>query len=508
MAIVLDGHSLTIKDVVAIARKKEKVKISPEAKERIKKCRELVEEKITKKEIMYGVNTGVGELSEVLLSSDELRDFQKYLIFSHSAGTGRPLPEDVVRAAILSRINNHCHGRSGLRPVIVETFVEMLNKGVTPVVCEKGSVGACGDLALMAQVALVPIGLGEAFYKGERLSGKEAMKRAGIPCVVYEARDGLAVLNGSNVIAGMGTLEVYDTECLIKNSEVVAATTLEVLNANMMPFDKRLHEVRGYPGALESSENIREITAGSELLEKLGKKRVQDSYSLRSTPQVVGAARDALKWAQSMFAIELNAAVDNPTFFPEEGIAITGANFQGTPLAFPLELVGIAIATISVISERRINRLMNPHLSMGLPGFLTKRPGIYSGLMITQYTAGALVCENRILAHPAATGSISAAADQEDFVSMGMTTALKTREIIDNTQTVLAIELMAGAQAVDLRKPLKPSKGVQAAYDVVRKYVDYIDVDRPLYGDIQKVKEIIASGEVLEAVEKAVGPLK
>ena len=507
MAITLDGHSLTVEKVVQVARENEKIAIHPEAMKRIKKCRDLLEEKIKKREIVYGVNTGIGELSEVVLTQEQVEKYQRYLIYSHAAGYGKPLPIDIVRAAILSRINCHCHGHSGLRPVVVETLMEMLNKGVTPVVCEKGSVGACGDLSPMAQMALVPMGEGEAFYKGERLPGKEAMDRAGIPVIVYEARDGLATINGSNIIVGLGILEIYDAERWIKNSEIAAAMTLEVLNANMKAYDERLHKVRGYPGALEASENIRQITEGSELLAQKGKK-VQDCYSLRSTPQVMGAARDALKWARYMLETELNGAADNPTFFPKDDLVLTGANFQGTPMAFGLELLGIAITTVCVLSERRTNRLMNPHLSVGLPAFLTKGAGMFSGLMLSQYTAGALICENRILSHPAATGSIPAAADQEDFVSMGMTTALKTQQIIDNAQAVLGIEFMAGAQAVDFRRPIKPGKGVQAVTSTIRKYVDHLEEDRPLFDDINKLKEVVESGEILEVVEKAVGPLK
>jgi len=507
MAITLHGHDFTIEKVVRVAREDEQISIHPDEMKRIKRCRDLLEEKIKKKEILYGVNTGIGELSEVVLTQEQVEEYQKYLIYSHAAGYGKPFSVDTVRAAILGRINCHCHGYSGLRPVVVETLKEMLNKGVTPVVCEKGSVGACGDLSPMAQMALVPMGEGEAFYKGERLPAKEAMEKAGIPILVYKARDGLATINGSNMIAGLGALEVYDADRWIKNSEIAAAVTLEVLNANMEAFDERLPKVRGYPGGIEASENIRRITEGSELLTQKGKK-IQDAYSMRSTPQVVGAARDALKWARYMIEIELNGAADNPTFFPEEDLVLTGANFQGTPLAFALELLGMVITTVCVLSERRTNRLMNPHLSMGLPAFLTKGAGMFSGLMLSQYTAGALICENRILSHPAATGSIPAAADQEDFVSMGMTTALKTQQIIDNAQAVLAIEFMAGAQAIDFRKPLEPSKGVQAAYEVVREYVARLEEDRPLYDDINKLKEVVESGEILDAVEKAVGPLK
>lgn len=507
MAIILDGHHLTIESVVKVARERELIDIHPEAMEKIQKCRNLLEDKIKKREIMYGVNTGIGELSEVVLTQEQVEKYQRFLIYSHAAGYGKPLPEDVVRAAILSRINCHCHGHSGLRPVVVETLKEMLNRGVTPVMCEKGSVGACGDLSPMAQMALVLMGEGEAFYEGERLPAKEAMRRAGIPTIVYEARDGLATINGSNVIAGMGTLEIFDAARWIKHTEIASAMTLEVLNANMKAYDQRLHRVRGYPGAMETSENIRRITAGSELLAQKGKK-VQDAYSLRSTPQVIGSARDALKWARHMFEIELNSAADNPTFFPDEELVLTGANFQGTPLAFALELLGMAVTTVCVLSERRTNRLMNPHLSMGLPAFLTKGAGMFSGLMLSQYTAGALVCENRILSHPAATGSIPAAADQEDFVSMGMTSALKAQQIIDNAQAVLGIEMIAGAQAIDFRKPLKPSPGVQAAYQVIRKYVDFLEEDRPLYDDINRMKELVQSSEILEAVENVVGPLK
>jgi histidine ammonia-lyase len=508
MAIIVDGHNLTIEKVVKVARQNEKIELHPEAKKRIEKCRALLEDKIQKKEIMYGVNTGIGELSEVVLTQDQVEKYQRYIVYSHAAGYGKPLPIDVVRAAMLSRVSCHCHGHSGMRLVVTETMKEMLNKGVTPVVCEKGSVGACGDLSPMSQIALAVMGEGEAFYQGERLSSAEALKRAGIQPVVLAARDGLATINGSNVITGLGALEIYDALCWIKNSEIAAAMTLEVVNANMKAYDERIHKVRGYPGALECAENIRRITEGSELLAKIGKKKVQDAYSLRSTPQVVGAARDALKWARYMLEIELNNAADNPVFFPDEQLVLTGANFQGTPQAFALELVGTAVTTLAVISERRLNRLMNPHLSVGLPAFLTRGAGMFSGMMLSQYTAGSLVCENRILSHPAATGSIPAAADQEDFVSMGMTTALKTQQIIDNAQAVIAIEFMAGAQAVDFRAPLKPSKGIQAAHSVIRKHVAHLEEDRPLYDDINKLKEVVQSGEILDAVERAVGELK
>jgi histidine ammonia-lyase len=504
MAIVLKGKGLTIETVVEVARNNIPVELHPEAKARIAKCRALLEDKIAKREIMYGVNTGIGELANVVLTPEQVEKYQRYIVYSHAAGYGQPLPAEVVRAAILSRISVHCHGHSGLRPVITEAMVGLLNRGVVPVVCEKGSVGACGDLSPMSQIALTVMGEGEAFYGGERLPSAEALRRAGLKPMTLEARDGLAMINGSNVIAGLGALAVHDAGRWLKTSEIAAAMTLEVLNANMKAYDERIHKVRGYPGALASADSIRRITAGSELLAAGGKK-VQDAYSLRSTPQVVGAARDALAWSRSMIEIELNGAADNPVFFPEEGIVLTGANFQGVPMAFALELLGTAVTTVCVLSERRVNRLLNPHL--GLPAFLTRGAGMFSGLMLTQYTAGALICENRILSTPAATGSIPAAADQEDFVSMGMTTALKTRQILDNAQAVLAIELLAGAQAVDFRSPVKPSPAVAAAHAAIRKHVAFLDADRPLFNDLNRLKEVVQSGEILAAVEAVTGPL-
>jgi histidine ammonia-lyase len=351
------------------------------------------------------------------------------------------------------------------------------------------------------------MGEGEAFFKGKRLPAAEAMKAANIPTIVFRERDGLASINGSNCITGMGCLQIYDAERWLKTQEVALAMTLEALNANMKAYDHRVHDVRGYPGAQTCAENIRRITEGSELLKRPGKK-VQDAYSLRSSPQVIGAVKDAFAWARYMFEIELNHAADNPTFFPDEQLVLTGANFQGTPLALPLELVGMSVTTVAVLSERRTNRLLNPHLSVGLPAFLTKGAGMFSGLMLSQYTAGMLVCENRILSHPAATGSVPAAADQEDFVSMGMTTAIKTRQIIENSWYIVAIELMAAAQAFEFRAPVKPSKGCQAAFDVIRKHVKKLEDDRPLFNDINNLTKVAKSGEFLEAVEAVVGKLK
>ncbi|MEO0085075.1 MAG: histidine ammonia-lyase [candidate division WOR-3 bacterium] len=506
MAIRLDGKSLKIEDMVRVARGREKVELAEEAKQRINHCRSFIEEKVKARAVMYGITTGIGELSETILTPEQTERFQRYIVYSHSAGCGVPLPEEAVRAGMCSRVNVLSNGHSGIRLKVVETLVEMLNKGVTPVVFDKGSVGACGDLSPMSQMALVLLGEGEAFYQGRRMSGAEAMKAAGIAPIQFEARDGLAVINGSNMTAGWGALQLADAGHYFKVSEVAAALTLEVLNANMAAYDERIHKVRGFAGAVACAENVRRLTEGSEMLQQPGKK-VQDAYSLRSTPQVVGGARDALKWARQMFETELNGVGDNPLFFPDDKAYLTGANFQGTPLALALDLVGSSVTMIAVLSERRTNRLLNRNLSCGLPAFLTKGAGMFSGLMLTQYTQGMLICEDRILSAPAAVGSIPAAADQEDFVSMAFTAALKMKQIQENAWFVVAIELMAGAQAVEFRRPLGLGKGTQAAYEVIRRHVAPMVEDRPVQEDINNLTTAVKSGELLEAVEKAVGSL-
>lgn len=499
---------LGIDDVVKVARKNEKIELSRGARGRIKRSRAVVEKLIARKERIYGVSTGIGELSEVILEPAQLKDFQKYVVYSHAAGWGDPVAIDDARAAWLTRINVLSKGYSGIRPLVVETLVEMLNRGVTPVMCQKGSVGASGDLNPLGQGALVLMGEGEAFYKGKRMGGKEAMDRAGINTLAFEARDGLATINGSNLVAGMGCLQIHDADILVKTSEIAAAMTLEALLPNMLAFDERIHRVRGYQGAIECAENIRRIVEGSEILAGRPQK-VQESYSLRSTPQVVGAVKDTLRFVEKMFETEVNGVGDNPLFFEDKGgICLTGANFQGTPLAFALEFLGIALTTLGVLSERRMNRLINPNLNMGLPAFLTKGAGMFSGMMLAQYTAAALVCENRVLSTPAATGSISTAADQEDFVSMATTTSFKTKQIVKNSSAIIAIELMAAAQALDFRKPLKPGKGTQAALDAIRQRVRHLEEDRPLYVDIASLSDMVETGEILGAVQKVLGDLK
>lgn len=506
MTIILDGSNLTIEKLVQIARHGEKLELDPEAWDRIKVCRAMLEEKVAAREIMYGVNTGIGEFSEVVLDDEQVKQFQRYLIYNHAAGIGEPAPVEYIRAAMVGRINVHAHGNSGCRPEITQTLIELLNKEVTPVVCQKGSVGACGDLAPMSQIALLMMGEGEAFYHGERLPAKKAMEQAGIPIPGLKARDGLATINGANLLTAMSAIHIYEMERWLKQAQIACAMSLEALLANMKPYDDRLHKVRGFSGAIRTAQNLTRIIAGSDLVSGKVKVKVQDAYSMRSTPQVLGAAIDAVAYARSQVEIELNGVGDNPIFFPEHRLTLTGANFQGTPVSLPMDMAGTAITMVCVLSERRFNRLTNPALSAGLPPFLTKGAGMMSGLMLSQYTADMLITEQRILSAPASILSIPAAADQEDFVSMGMNTAIKNAQILDNAYGVLGIEFMGAAQGLDFRD-FTPGKGVQAAKNVVRKNVDFLDEDRPLFNDHNAMKALVKSGEILEEVEQVVGPL-
>ncbi|OFX84369.1 MAG: phenylalanine ammonia-lyase [Bacteroidetes bacterium GWF2_33_16] len=505
--LIITGNDLKIEDVVNVARNGQKVELHPDAIIRINKCRAMLEKKVEAREIMYGVNTGIGEFSEVVLNDDQVQDFQKYLIYNHAAGIGDPAPIEYVRGAMLGRINVHAHGNSGCRLEITQTFVEMLNKGVTPFVCQKGSVGASGDLAPMSQIALLLMGEGHAYYKGELLEGKTAMDKAGIPIPGLKARDGLAAINGSNVLTAMSAIMLFDGNNFLKQAEIAAAMSLEALKANMRPYDVRLHKVRGFSGAIRSAAAINKLVSGGDLKEGKVKCKVQDAYSMRSTPQVIGAAHDSLAWARSQVEIELNGVGDNPIFFPDENIQLTGANFQGTPVSLPMDMVGVAITMVCVMSERRMNRLNNPALSVGLPAFLTKGAGMFSGLMLSQYTADMQIVEQRILSMPASIQSIPAAADQEDFVSMGMNTAIKNFQIMDNAYGVLGIEIMAAAQALDFRE-FKFGTGVTKAREIVRKHVAFLDIDRPLYPDHTKMKELVKSCEILHEVEKTIGSLE
>lgn len=506
MNVTLTGSNLTVDLVVAVARHNAKVALHPEAVERIKACRDFLEQRIVAREIMYGVNTGIGEFSEVVLNDDQVNQFQRYLIYNHAAGMGSPVPIEQVRAAMLLRTNVHALGYSGCRLEITQTYIDMLNKGVTPVVCDKGSVGACGDLAPMSQIALTLMGEGEVFYNGERMPAAVGLEKVGITPPGLQARDGLAAINGSNLINGIGCLCVYDAERWLKQAEIAAAMTLEALKANMKPYDTRLHQLRGFRGAVTSAANIRKVIAGSDLVLGKTKTKVQDAYSMRSTPQVIGAARDQLRWTREQLEIEANGAGDNPIFLPKDKVVLTGANFQGTPISLPLDTLGAAITMVCVLSERRLNRLTNPALSVGLPEFLTKGAGMFSGMMLSQYTADMQIVEQKILSAPAYIQSIPAAADQEDFVSMGMNSAMKTRQIIEIAYGILGIEFMAAAQALDFRE-YTPGQGTRAAKAAVREFITHLEEDRPLYPDHNTMFDAVKSLRILEAVEKEVGEL-
>jgi len=419
---------------------------------------------------------------------------------------GEPAPVEHVRAAMLSRIAVHTRGHSGCRPEIPLTYVAMLNRGVTPVACAKGSVGACGDLAPMSQIALSLMGEGESFFEGERMPTAAALARAGIPVLGLQGRDGLAAINGSNLITGIASLLLDDAERWVAQVEIAAAMSLEALLANMRPYQAKLHELRGFRGAQASAANLRRVMDGSDLVTSKLKVKVQDAYSMRSTPQVIGALRDALAWARRQVDIEIKGVADNPIFVPDDDIVLTGANFQGTPVSIPLDLVAAGLTMVSVLSERRLNRLLNPALSFGLPDFLTTGAGMFSGHMLRQYTADMLIVEQRLLSAPACVQSIPAAADQEDFVSMGMNSALKGVQVLDNGRAVLGIEFIAAAQALEFRD-FAFGAGTQAARTAVRRVVAHLGEDRPLYPDHNAMAAAVSRCDVLAAVEHVVGPL-
>ena len=499
MPVVINGKSLTIDKVVEVARKKTEISVSEKSWNKINSCRKMLEEKISNHEIMYGITTGIGEFSEVTLDPNQTKEFQKLLIYSHAAGIGDPMDIEIVRGAMCGRINVHSKGYSGGRKEITEYLIQTLNHDLTPVVCEKGSVGACGDLSPMSQIALALMGEGEMFDNGKIVNSKEALKKIGLKPLELEARDGLALINGSNVLTALAAIILYDAKKWMKLHDIAAAMTLEALMANMKPYDMRIHQLRGFTGSQIVANNLNKLTEESEILFG-GSKKVQDAYSMRSTPQVAGTLRDSIDYAASQVEIELNGVGDNPIFLTKEKDVLTGANFQGTPIALPMEMVGTGLSMVAVLSERRMNRLTNPALSVGLPPFLAEKPGLHSGMMLSQYTADALIAETRILSHPAANQSIPAAADQEDFVSMGLTTSQKTKQILDNCYGVLAIEMMAAAQALDMRKK-SMGVGTSIAHKIIRENINYLDEDRPLYNDHNKMVDILKSERIIDEVE-------
>lgn len=504
--LILDGKSLTINRVMDVARFGFKVEISAEATEKVIVARKFVDDLVDSKKVVYGITTGFGKFSDVVISKEETQDLQTNLIISHSCGVGNPLDEEVVRAIMLLRVNNLVKGHSGVRLETVQTLVDMINKGVHPIIPEKGSLGASGDLAPLSHMVLVMLGLGEATYKGQRMSGEEAMKAAGIPAIKLTSKEGLALINGTQVMTAVGTIAAYEAEQLIKLADVSAALTVEALNGITDAYDPRLHAVRPHPGQINTASNMLRLLEGSERTTKQGEIRVQDAYTLRCVPQIHGASKDALKYVMERIEIEINAVTDNPILFPEDGVAFSGGNFHGQPMALPFDFLAIAIAEIANVSERRIERLVNPQLSQ-LPAFLTTKGGLHSGFMIAQYAAAALVSENKVLAHPASVDSIPSSANQEDHVSMGTIAARKAREILFNAQNVVGIELLSAAQAIDLTGDKALGKGTKPAYDVIRSKVEKIVDDRVMNIDFNKIYDIIKTNEILNAVECQTGVL-
>ncbi|MGH9801603.1 MAG: histidine ammonia-lyase, partial [Blastocatellia bacterium] len=480
--IELDGASLSLIQTETVANG-EAVSLAPAARERIEKSRRFVEQIVARGDVVYGINTGFGALSEVNIPNEELRELQINLVRSHACGVGDPLPEKVVRAMMLHRANVLAKGYSGCRPLIVETLIAMLNNGVHPMIPAKGSVGASGDLAPLAHLALVTIGEGEAFYHGELMPGGDAMLRAGVEPLLLEAKEGLALLNGTQAMTAVGGLALLNAVKLAEAADVIGAMTLEALRGTPVAFDEKIHAVRPHAGQRESARRLRELIEHSEIREshrdKAADPRVQDAYALRCMPQVHGAVRDALAHARQIVEVEINSATDNPLVFPDAGEVLSGGNFHGEPVSLAFDYAGIAIADLATISERRVERLVNPSLS-GLPAFLSPHPGTNSGMMIAQVTAAALIAENNVLAHPASVFTLPTSANKEDHVSMGMTAALKLAQIVSNVETVLAIELLCAAQGLEFLKPLKPGPKLAEVHRRVRHRVPALERDAQL----------------------------
>lgn len=502
--IIITGNDLTIADIVAVARQKVAVELSEDAKKRIGDSSAVVERLVDKDAVVYGVTTGFGDLANVTIPKTKIEALQTNLLSSHSAGVGNALPEDVVRATILSRVNTFAKGLSGIRLSTVEALIGMLNNGVFPVVPEKGSVGASGDLAPLAHLMLLLIGKGEAFVDGKRVPGGKALEKAGLEPIRLKAKEGLALINGTSVMTAVAALAVYDSILLGKNVQIAAAATCEALHVSTKAFDQRLHKARPHKGQLLCAENLSRILQGSELVDS-NKDKVQDCYSLRCFPQVLGASLDAIAYAKQIVETELNSVTDNPLIFKDG--AVSGGNFHGQPVALAADFLKIALAEIGSISERRIARLVDRRLNEGLPAFLAKNRGLNSGFMSAQLTASALVSENKVLAHPASVDSIPTSANQEDHVSMGTIAARQAAEILGNVEHVVAIELLAALQALEFRKK-KPSQCIRAVKAFVRKHVPKLEKDRVMSPDIEKMRSLLCSQEVISAAEKESGELK
>jgi histidine ammonia-lyase len=495
--IQLKGQKLTLQQIVDVAEGREQVVLADDARARVEQARRVVHDIVEQGRTVYGVNTGFGKLSDVSIDRAELFQLQLNLVRSHSVGLGDPLSEVEARAMLLLRANVLAAGFSGARPLVIETLVAMLEKGVTPVIPEKGSVGASGDLAPLAHLALAAIGEGEVFFEGERLPAATALQRAQIPPLQLEVKEGLALLNGTQAMGAVGALALYRAERLTQLADVAGAMTLEALRGTPVAFDERIHAARPHPAQLAVAAHLRELLEDSEIRQShlVNDPRVQDAYSLRCMPQVHGAIRTALNHAKDVVEIESGSATDNPLVFSETGEVLSGGNFHGAPLALVFDYAAIALTDLMSITERRIDRLVNPDSNEGLPPFLTSQPGISSGFMMLQVTAVALLNEAKILAHPASIDNVPTDGGKEDHVSMGMTSATKLRAIVRLAEMSTAIELMTGAQALEHHAPLAPGQGVKQAYEIVRRHVPPLTEDRAMAGDIEKLTAAIIRGD-------------
>ncbi|MDV3425783.1 MAG: histidine ammonia-lyase [Bacillota bacterium] len=500
--VYINGSDLTLEQVILVSRQGCKVVLEDDAKEKVIKSRKIVDEIVNQGRVVYGITTGFGKFADVTISQEKSKSLQRNLILSHSCGYGPKFDEDTVRAMMLLRANALAKGFSGIRLSTLNTLIEMINKGVLPVVFEKGSLGASGDLAPLAHMVLPMIGEGEAIYKGEIMSGKAAMDKAGIEIVSLTSKEGLALINGTCVMTAVGALALYDAIRLIKTADIAAALSLEALRGIKDAFDSRIHTIRPHKGQMATARNILKLTEGSTFVTKQGELRVQDAYTLRCIPQVHGAIKDAVNYVLHGVNIEINSVTDNPIIINEEDI-ISGGNFHGEPMALSFDFLGIACSEVGDISERRLERLINYQLN-DLPPFLVKNGGLNSGFMITQYAAAALVSENKVLSHPASVDSIPSSANQEDHVSMGTIAARKGRDIISNSERVIATEIMAACQAIDFREGLKLGKGTKIAYDIIRENVPFVDEDKIMYKELDKISDIIRSEKIIKAIENEI----
>ena len=515
-ALHINGNNLTMEDVRQVVYERRPVLLQPEARGAVERARAIVDDLVENERVAYAVNTGVGHLADMRISRPDIRQLQVNLIRSHCAGVGEPLSQEVTRAMMLLRANSLAKGFSGVRPAVIDTLCDMLNRGVHPVIPSQGSVGASGDLAPLAHLALGLIGEGDVVYEGKQVSAADAMTRNQIKPLVLEAKEAISLINGTQAMLAIGLLAMMQIEILADTADVIGSLTLDALKGTDVAFDERIHRARPHPGQLQVAQNLRRMLEGSVIREShMDCQKVQDAYALRCMPQVHGAVRDTMTHCREVFEIEMNSAVDNPLVFPEEkkvgapkrpvgspvpGVIISGGNFHGQPLAFALDFLAVALSALSGISERRLERLINPALNEGLPAFLAPGAGLNSGFMMPQVTAAALVNENKVLSHPASSDSISTSGNKEDYVSMGMTAANKLQRVVTNTRNVLAIEALAAAQAHDFRAPLQTSKRGQAAISAIRSVSPPITEDRVFAPDFVKVANVIAQGKLAAAL--------